>query len=149
MAQDQAVLDCPAPTPIRRSLSDRPVLVRWSVHLGRFFRTKPLGGIGVVIIALCVFAGLFGGLLDRYDPETIFSQVNPAFDEELYEKSLTDPDYPAHRTPGTAAEGRNPSALHGPVQQALAGHRRPLGVTLTRASSTAPPRRCTWASAPR
>lgn len=108
MAQDQAVLDRPAPTPIRRSLSDRPLAVRWSVHFGRFFRSKPLGGIGVVIIGLCLFAGVFGSLIDRYDPEEIFTQVNPAFDPELYEKSLTDPTVRLTARPEQLQKGETP-----------------------------------------
>lgn len=91
MAQEQAVLDRATAGTIRKSLSDRPAAVRYLIHMGRFFRTKPLGGIGVVIIGLCVFAALFGNQIERYDPETIFKGDNPAFDAELYEKSLNDP----------------------------------------------------------
>ncbi|MGE3076030.1 MAG: ABC transporter permease [Dehalococcoidia bacterium] len=90
MAQENAVLDRTAPT-VRRSLSDRPLVVRYLIETGRFFRTKPLGGFGVIIIAVCVFLALFGNQVDRCDPETIFKSVNPKFDPELYEKSLTDP----------------------------------------------------------
>jgi peptide/nickel transport system permease protein len=101
MAQDQAVLDRSTAVNVRRSLSDRPLLVRYGIHTGRFFRTKPLGGVGVIIIGLCVFAGLFGNLIQRYDPEQIFKQTNPAFDEALYEKSLNDPlirlQYPSEK----------------------------------------------------
>lgn len=90
MAQDNAVLDRTAPT-IRRSLSDRPLVIRYLVETGRFFRTKPLGGFGVLIIVFCVIAALFGNQLDRYSPDEIFKSVNPQFDPVLYEKSLTDP----------------------------------------------------------
>lgn len=116
MAQDQ-VLDRPAPAPIRRSLSDRPVWVRWSVHFGRFFRSKPLGGIGVVIIAVCVFAGMFGGAIDRYDPEQIFTQTNPAFDPELYEKSLTDPTVRLTARPEQLQKGETPLLFTNPTSK--------------------------------
>ena len=65
MAQDQAVLDRSTAVTVRRSLSDRPMIVRIGVHTGRFFRSKPLGGIGVVIIGLCVFAAIFGNQIQR------------------------------------------------------------------------------------
>jgi len=113
MAQEQ-VLDRPAPELIRRSLSDRPVWVRWAVHFGRFFRTKPLGGVGVVIIGLCLFAGIFGGMIDRYDPEQVFTQVNPAFDEELYEKSLTDPTIRLTAKPEQLQKGETPMLFRTP-----------------------------------
>ena len=114
MAQDQAVLERPAPVPIRRSLSDRPVWVRWAVHFGRFFRSKPLGGIGVVIIGLCVFAAIFGNLIDRYNPEDIFTRVNPAFDQELYEKSLTDPTIRLTARPEQLQKGETPLLFSDP-----------------------------------
>jgi peptide/nickel transport system permease protein len=91
MAQDQAVLDRPGTYGVPASLSDRSVVMRWLIHIGRFFRYKPLGGAGAVIIGLCVFAGLFGNAIDRYNPNDIFKQTNPEFNEELYNKSLTDP----------------------------------------------------------
>lgn len=117
MAQDQAVIDRPAPSQVRRSLSDRPMLARWSVHFGRFFRSKPLGGFGVVIIGLCVFAGIFGNAIDRYDPEQIFTQVNPAFDEALYEKSLTDPTVRLTAKPEQLQKGEAPMLFSDPSSQ--------------------------------
>ena len=99
MAQDQAVLDRPGTYGVPRSLSDRPRLVRVGVHIARFFRHKPLGGFGVVIIGLCVFAALFGDQIQRYDPETIFTKTNPKYDPVIAEKALSDPmvrlQYPA------------------------------------------------------
>jgi peptide/nickel transport system permease protein len=43
----------------------------------RFFRQKPLGGFGVVVIALVVFAALSADLISRYDPSVSFSVVKP------------------------------------------------------------------------
>ncbi len=91
MTQDQAVLDRPGTYGVPRSLSDRPRPVRIVVHIGNFFRHKPLGGFGVLIIGLCVFAALFGDQIQRYDPETIFTSVNPKYDPVIAEKALTDP----------------------------------------------------------
>ncbi|MCC6960370.1 MAG: ABC transporter permease [Dehalococcoidia bacterium] len=116
MAQEQ-VLDRRAPEVFRKSLSDRPVLVRWAVHFGRFFRTKPLGGVGVVIIGLCLFAGIFGGMIDRYDPERVFTQVNPAFDEALYEKSLTDPTIRLTAKPEQLQKGETPLLFRTPSSE--------------------------------
>lgn len=99
MAQEQAVLDRPGAHGIPRSLSDRPAPMRALIQTGRFFRNKPLGGFGVIIIALCVFAAIFGNQIQRYDPETIFTKNNPKYDPEIAERALTDPmvrlQYPA------------------------------------------------------
>lgn len=91
MAQDQAVMERPGTFGVPRSLSDRPIYIRALVHIGRFFRNKPLGGFGVIIIALCVFAAAFAEVIDRYDPEQRFFATNPAYDPELAEKALEDP----------------------------------------------------------
>ncbi|MEO8540765.1 MAG: ABC transporter permease [bacterium] len=117
MAQDQAVLDRSTTIGVRRSLSDRPVLVRYGIHTGRFFRSKPLGGIGVVIIGLCVFAGLFGNQIQRYDPETIFSKTNPSFDPDLYEQSLTDPTVKLTARPEQLQKGETPLLFTNPTSQ--------------------------------
>ena len=88
MTQEQAVLERTPDAAVRRSLSDRPVFMRYLVHTGRFFRTKPLGGAGVVIIIACVIAGVFGNQLERYDPETI----GPALSGEqwaMFENAVT------------------------------------------------------------
>lgn len=107
MAQEQA-LDRSTRTTVRRSLSDRPLIVRYLIQTGRFFRTKPLGGIGVVIIGLCVFAAIFGDQIDRYEPDQIFTTVNPEFDEALYEKSLTDPMVRLTARPEQLQKGETP-----------------------------------------
>jgi len=108
MAQDQAVLDRPGTLGVPRSLSDRPLAWRWAVHSGRFFRQKKLGGIGVVLIALCVFAAIFGDLIDRYDPERLFTKDNPSFNEELYEKALSDPMVRLQHPPEVFEKGETP-----------------------------------------
>ena len=90
MAQKQAVLEQPG-IEIRKSLSDRPMLVRMGIHTGRFFRTKPLGGFGVVIIFACVFSAAFAEVVDRYDPEQQFRADNPLYNEELAQAVLTNP----------------------------------------------------------
>lgn len=114
MAQKQAVLDRPEAFGIRRSLSDRPLGIRMMVHVGRFFRDKPLGGVGVVIIAMCVFAALFGNLIQRYDPADIFTSVNPEFDAELYEQSLNDPLIRLKYPPEKFQKGETPLLFASP-----------------------------------
>lgn len=114
MAQEQAVLDIPGSAGVPRSLSDRPWLVRAAVHTGRFFRSKPLGGFGVVIIALCVFAAIFAEAIERYDPEVIFKSVNPAYDEELAQKALTDPTVRLQHPPEVFEKGELPILFGGP-----------------------------------
>ncbi len=114
MTQEQAVLERPDTIQVRRSLSDRPLPMRMLVHVGRFFRSKPLGGAGVVIIALCVFAALFADTIERYDPEDIFKTTNPEFDEELYEKSLSDPMIRLQHPPEKFQKGETPLLFAGP-----------------------------------
>jgi peptide/nickel transport system permease protein len=108
MAQDQAVLDRPGSFGIPRSLSDRPVAYRWLIHFVRFMRYKPLGGVGVIIIGLCVFAAIFGNYIDRYNPEEIFKQTNPQFNEQIYEQSLTDPMVRLKYPPAVFEKGESP-----------------------------------------
>ena len=103
-----------AGTGLRRSLSDRPLAVRYLVGLGRFMRAKPLGAFGLVIIVLLVFMAVFAGQIDRYGPEEISrvptrnclpeqveDQNVACFSPELYERSQTDATvkliYPASR----------------------------------------------------
>lgn len=117
MTQEQAVLDRPGSGHIRRSLSDRPLWVRYLIQTGRFFRTKPLGGFGVIIIALCVFAAIFGNQIERYDPERIFQETNPEFDAELYEKSLTDPMVRLTARPEQLQKGEKPILFAKPSGQ--------------------------------
>ncbi len=114
MAQDQAVLDRSTTGSVRKSLSDRPVVVRYLIHFGRFFRTKPLGGVGVVVIGLCLFAGIFGTQIERYSPDVIFSEVNPSFDPVLYEKSLNDPLVRLQHPPEKFQKGETPLLFTSP-----------------------------------
>jgi len=78
MAQQQSAIDLPGSTGIPRSLSDRPFMVRLLVHSGRFMVSKPLGGFGVIVIALVVFAALSADLISRYDPTESFVVDKPA-----------------------------------------------------------------------
>ncbi|MEJ5220722.1 MAG: ABC transporter permease [Tepidiforma sp.] len=114
MAQEQAVMERPGTIGVPRSLSDRPVYVRAMVHTGRFFRNKPLGGFGVVVIALCVFAAIFADVIDRYDPEEIFKAPNPAYDPELAEKALTDPTIRLQYPPEKLEKNDLPIRFGGP-----------------------------------
>lgn len=114
MAQEQAVMERPGTFGVPRSLSDRPVYVRAMVHTGRFFRYKPLGGFGVVVIALCVFAAIFADVIDRYDPEEIFKAPNPAYDPELAEKALTDPTIRLQYPPEKLEKNDLPIRFGGP-----------------------------------
>lgn len=114
MAQEQAVLDRPGQTGVPRSLSDRPIYARWLVQIGRFFRTKPLGGFGVFIILLCVFAAIFAEAIDRHQPNVIFKQANPLYDEELATKALTDPTIRLQHPSAVFERGDLPILFGGP-----------------------------------
>ncbi len=76
---------------VPRSLSDRRMVVRWLIQFQRFMTTKPLGAFGVIIIAICVIAGLFSSALDRYDPERIFTRINPNYDPVIGALAEDDP----------------------------------------------------------
>ena len=76
---------------VRGSLSDRPLAVRWWIHFQRFMLTKPLGGFGVLIIIIVVVAAAFAPLLRRYNPETLFTEVNPKFNPEIAAQAESDP----------------------------------------------------------
>jgi peptide/nickel transport system permease protein len=115
MAQEQAVLDRPGTFGIPKSLSDRPVAIRALVHTGRFFRNKPLGGFGVIVIALCIFAAVFADVIDRYHPEVIFKAPNPAYDPELAARALVDPLVRLQHPPEKLTPGDLPIALSGPT----------------------------------
>lgn len=99
MAHDQ-VLEGPG-VGAPRSLSDRPFYQRWAIHAGRFITQKPLGGVGVAIILIMVFAAIFAPYISRYDPGEVFSKVNPEYDPELAARADTDPsiklEYPAEK----------------------------------------------------
>ena len=90
MAQSESAVVLP-PVEASRSLSDRPLAQRWLISTGRFFRDKPLGGFGVIVIVLAVSMAIFAPLVSRYDPDHVFEGPNPAFDEDLYNQSLTNP----------------------------------------------------------
>ena len=115
MAQEQAVLDIPGSAGVPRSLSDRPFAQRALIQTGRFFRSKPLGGFGVFIIVLCVFAALFAESIQRYDPELIFKQGNPLYDEELATKALSDPSVRLQHPPAVFEKGDLPILFGGPT----------------------------------
>ena len=90
MAQDQAVLDRPGTYGVPASLSDRSVVMRWLIHIGRFFRYKPLGGAGAVIIGLCVFAGLFGNA--AHEPDVPAGQHRRRVDDRPHVATGRRPD---------------------------------------------------------
>lgn len=116
MAQQPLAVDrLPAEFP--RSLSDRPWYVRAAVHTGRFFRAKPLGGIGVALIVLLVVVAVFREQLSRYDPQQVFQVPNPSYDAELAEQALDNPSVkllhpPEKFEPTTLARNLGPSAEH-------------------------------------
>ena len=90
MAQSQVAAELPGVTGIPKSLSDRPLPVRWWIHTWRFITQKPLGAFGAFLILLVLFAAAFQDVIDRHDPEDIFIAPNPNFDADLYERSLED-----------------------------------------------------------
>ena len=75
MASRQVAIDSALPVGIPLSLSDRPVYRRMLHSIGQFFLRKPLGGFGVIIIGLVVFAALSADLISRYEPDKSFSAV--------------------------------------------------------------------------
>jgi len=58
--------------------------------LKNFMVQKPLGGFGVVLIALVILVAFLAPLIQRYEPDRVFVIDNLAYDAELAEKSLTD-----------------------------------------------------------
>jgi peptide/nickel transport system permease protein len=58
-------------------MRDRPAYRRMLASVGDFFRKKPLGGFGVVIIAMVAFAAFAAPLIDRYDPGLSHSVPKP------------------------------------------------------------------------
>ncbi len=119
MAQDagqELGLDQQAGLP--RSVSDRSRPVRWLIWWGTFLRRKPLGAFGVIVILLIIFAATFAEQIDRHPPGQVFRQVNPQFDEELYQQSLVDPMVRLQHPPETfirdevVMRNTGPSATH-------------------------------------
>ncbi|MEX2081449.1 MAG: ABC transporter permease [Dehalococcoidia bacterium] len=90
MAQTTTAVELPGTGDYRKSMSDRPMVVRWLLNFWRFMITKPLGGFGVVVIALVVLAAVLAPWASRYDSERIFVAVNPCYNEELARQALTD-----------------------------------------------------------
>src|SRR6185436_16894554 len=76
MTTDSSLLDTPV-SGLVVSWSDRPWYRRALHSSGQFFLRKPLGGFGVVVIGLVVFAALFADVISRYDPGESFSVVKP------------------------------------------------------------------------
>jgi peptide/nickel transport system permease protein len=74
MAASEGALDGVA---VPFEFRERSTVVRAVGKVGDFFRKKPLGGFGVVIIAVVVFAALAAPYIDRYDPGESFSVPKP------------------------------------------------------------------------
>jgi peptide/nickel transport system permease protein len=55
-----------------------------------FVVQKPLGGFGMALIIIVVLVAFLAPLIQRYDPDRVFTRANPEYDAELAEKSLTD-----------------------------------------------------------
>lgn len=55
-----------------------------------FVVQKPLGGFGVALIIIVFLVAFLAPLIQRYDPDRVFTRANPEYDAELAEKSLTD-----------------------------------------------------------
>ena len=60
MASQEALNQPAGLAGVPRSLSDRPMVVRWWVHFSQFMLHKPLGAFGVIIIFLVVWWLLSG-----------------------------------------------------------------------------------------
>jgi peptide/nickel transport system permease protein len=64
--------------------------VRSARALRNFFVQKPLGGFGLGLIVVVFLVAAFAPLIERYEPDRVFTGINPHYDPELAEKSLTD-----------------------------------------------------------
>jgi len=115
MSSSSSELSLPLETGVPRSLSDRPMWVRWLIQSGRFLRTKPLGAAGVFVILIVVIAALFANQLERYDPERIFTAVNPAYDPELAAQAETDPNIRLQHPSEKFQKGEVPLLGEGPT----------------------------------
>ncbi|MCK9520111.1 MAG: ABC transporter permease [Dehalococcoidia bacterium] len=105
MAQSQVSVELPGVAGVPRSLSDRPVFYRAGVHIWRFVTGKPLGALGAVLIVLVLIAATFTDQLDRYDPNLTFQKSNPAYDPELAQQALLDPNVRLQHPPEVFEEG--------------------------------------------
>jgi peptide/nickel transport system permease protein len=81
MAANEGVIVKPGSGGVPISLSDRPFYARILYNVGQFFVRKPLGGFGVIVIGMVVFAAVFADVISRYDPSESFSVVKPACTE--------------------------------------------------------------------
>jgi peptide/nickel transport system permease protein len=119
MAQEQGVISIPGVGPIEAP-HERPLLLRIPLSIINFTKKKPLGAFGFFLILLMVFAALLAPEVSRYSPTEAFHKPNPAFDEAIYEQSLTNPlikvQYSAHPEVYTKGEAlrtlEGPSAAH-------------------------------------
>lgn len=91
MAQSQQILLEPTAGATFRSAHDRSRPVRWAIVGARFMRDKPLGGAGIILIALMIFTAAAAPLIQRYDKDQVFQAPNPKYDPAVAEKVLTDP----------------------------------------------------------
>jgi peptide/nickel transport system permease protein len=114
MATQQTVDPKLAQSDILRSLSDRPFAMRALIQSQRFMLNKPLGGFGVFLIFLVVFGALFADVIQRYDPETLFSQGNPKFDPEIAARAETDPNVKLQYPSEIWQKGDQPLRAEGP-----------------------------------
>jgi peptide/nickel transport system permease protein len=127
MAQQQSAIDLPGSTGFPRSLSDRPFVVRLLVHSGRFMVSKPLGGFGVIVIALVVFAALSASWISRYDPAESFVVDKPACTPEQVKQIAVVGD-----PPGRTIETHPPiDVCFDPVLSAIAQDEPLLRLELT------------------
>lgn len=64
--------------------------IRSARAVKNFVVQKPLGGFGVGLIVLVFLVAVLAPVIQRYDPDEVFSRANPEYDAELAEKSLID-----------------------------------------------------------
>lgn len=105
MAQSQVSVELPGVAGIPRSLSDRSVFYRMGVHSWRFITGKPLGAFGAFLILVVLFTAAFAPQIQRYDQNATFQKPNPAYDPELAEQALVDPNVRLQHPPEVFEEG--------------------------------------------
>src|SRR3954453_10694872 len=81
MAKQEGAIDIAGLPGIPRSNSDRPFAARAIRGAGHFMVRKPLGGFGVIVIALVIAAAISANVISRYDPEESFSVDKPTCTE--------------------------------------------------------------------
>lgn len=115
MAQQPIAIEQHA-APAFRSKSDRPTLVRWTFAFFSFFKDKPLGGFGLALVLLIILVAFIAPLIQRYDPNAVFSQPNPDYDPAIAARAQIDPNvkllYPASKYTEGAIGPQNPTAAH-------------------------------------